>query len=404
MKPCRGAGESMISRKAVWALGLAQLVSWGISFYYIGVFGDLIVDDLGWSRASVFGGFSVALVTMGACSAMVGRSIDRFGGKPVLMTGAILCTASLSVLSMSGGAGIYYTAWIGLGLSMRCTLYDAAFATLVKIGGASARRSITQITLLGGLAATCFWPLGHFLAETYGWRGATLIYAGCALALLPLYMVLPDADPVAGSSGSKVTQTVESGQNARHVRSAFLYATIIALGNGLHAGMSAHLISVLTELGLAAGAAVSIAALRGVGQTTGRVAELAFGKNVHPINLNTFAAALIVVSFALGFLAVGFFLIAAAFVFFYGVATGLLTITRGTLPLVLFDPQRYGAMVGILLVPSFLISAASPVIFAYILDVFGPYATLGMSLTVGVLVVLASLALPKNEHGEEGNG
>ena len=391
----------MISRRAVWALGLAQLVSWGISFYFIGVFGDVIVEDLGWSRAAVFGGFSAALVTMGAISSLVGMAIDRVGGRPVLIAGSLLCSASLSILSISEATWSYYAAWIGLGLAMRCTLYDAAFATLVRIEGASARRSITQITLLGGLAATCFWPLGHFLTETFNWRGATLIYAAFALSLLPLYMVLQDSGDARHSAPSEPDRIESPDRNAHRIRSAILYATIIALGNGLHAGMSAHLISVLTDLGLATGAAVSVAALRGVGQTSGRMAELVFGKHVHPINLNTFAAALIVISFGLGFLAAGFYVTAAAFVFFYGVATGLLMITRGILPLVLFDPRQYGGMVGALLVPSFLISAASPVIFAYVLEAFGPYATLGISLTVGALMVFASLGLWARARSEQ---
>ena len=104
----------MISRKAVWALGLTQLVSWGISFYFIGVFGDLIVEDLGWSRTAVFGGFSTALVTMGAVSSLVGRTIDHFGGRPVLIAGALICATSLSVLSISKGMVSYYMAWVGL--------------------------------------------------------------------------------------------------------------------------------------------------------------------------------------------------------------------------------------------------------------------------------------------------
>lgn len=89
----------------MWALGLAQLVSWGINFYFIGVFGVLIAEDLGWSRAVVLGGFSAALVTMGAASSFVGGAIDRFGGRSVLVAGALLCAANLSLLALSEGAG-----------------------------------------------------------------------------------------------------------------------------------------------------------------------------------------------------------------------------------------------------------------------------------------------------------
>src|SRR3546814_7118870 len=63
-------------------------------------------------------------------------------------------------------------AWICLGIAMRLTLYDAAFASLVRVGGHHARRPIAQITLLGGLASTVFWPLGHALVHYFDWRGA----------------------------------------------------------------------------------------------------------------------------------------------------------------------------------------------------------------------------------------
>ena len=40
----------------------------------------------------------------------------------------------------------------------------------------------------------------------------------------------------------------------------------------------------------------------------------------------------------------------------YGACNGLLTIARGTLPLALFDYRSYGAVVGGLLIPSFLLT------------------------------------------------
>ena len=54
---------------------------------------------------------------------------------------------------------------MSLGVGMRLTLYEAAFAALARIGGPEARRPMSQITLLGGLASTVFWPIGHALAS-----------------------------------------------------------------------------------------------------------------------------------------------------------------------------------------------------------------------------------------------
>ena len=367
---------------------------WGISFYLIGVFGDLIVADFDWPRTLVYGGFSVALLVMAAVSPLVGRLIDRHGGGRVMAFGAVLCAIGCAILSISESIPVYYAAWICLGVAMRCTLYDAAFAALARIGGISARRPISLITLLGGLAATCFWPIGHFLAEFLGWRGAVMTYAGIALLMAPLQLILPTGRHVETSSREDGNSNRQrAGQPGNQLLSTFLYATIIALGNGLHAGMSAHLISVLSGIGLGLTVAVSVASLRGVGQTSARLIEVLFGSRLDPINLNLIAAAAMPVSFLIALGSGGYVITAIVFTIAYGGATGILTITRGTLPLVLFDHRNYGAHVGKLLVPSFVASAASPLVFAYVIEEYGAYAALYVSVAIGVVILAASVAL-----------
>jgi hypothetical protein len=44
----------MIRRGTVACLGLSQLVSWGISYYLIGLFGDSIASDLRWTSDVVY--------------------------------------------------------------------------------------------------------------------------------------------------------------------------------------------------------------------------------------------------------------------------------------------------------------------------------------------------------------
>ena len=386
----------MISRPLVLSLGLSQLILWGISFYLIGVFGDPIIADLGWSRTLVHGGFSAALLVMAVTSPFVGSLIDRIGGRRVMITGSLLCALGCTILSLANSVPVYYAAWIVLGIAMRCCLYDAAFATLARIAGPSAKRPIAMITLLGGLAATCFWPIGHFLAETFGWRDALQIYAVIAVLTIPLHLIIP-SDSYAENEDVDLKQGTADTDNVDQARSiivpAILYSVIIALGHGLNAGMSSHLIGILAELGIGASLAVFVAALRGVGQTIARLVEIATGSRLHPINLNLFAAAAMVVSFTLGLASGGHTAAAVTFVFIYGCATGLLTITRGTLPLVLFDTRTYGAFVGKLLIPSFILSAAAPLWFAVVIDRYGAKGALVMSIAMAVVIVAASLGL-----------
>ena len=90
-----------------------------------------------------------------------------------------------------------------LGLGMGTGLYDAVFAALGKLYGKDARTPITNLTLFGGFASTVCWPLSALLAETFGWRGACLIYAAMHLAIsLPLQMaVMP---PLSRSTARRI--------------------------------------------------------------------------------------------------------------------------------------------------------------------------------------------------------
>ncbi len=378
-----------IQRRTIAALGASQLICWGISYYLIAPIGPFIAAELGWSAAAVHGGFSAALVAMGLSSAPIGRLIDRHGGRPVMVAGSLATALGCATLALARGPLLYGTAWLVLGLAMRMTLYDAAFAALARLGGMAARRPMAQITLLGGLASTVFWPVGHALAGALGWRAALLVYAGLALATALLHLSIPRGRHVAGDP-------VRSGAPpARPGSTAALYAVIVALTTFLNTGMSAHMIGILAGLGVTASAAVAIASLRGIGQLTARLAEVLLGARVHPLALGVFAASLLPICFVAGLGAGRSPAGGAAFALLFGAGNGLLTIVRGTAPLVLFQHQAYGAVVGRLLVPSFFLSALAPLAYALVIEAWGARAALALSIAIAALAWAASAALAR---------
>ena len=384
----------MIARRTVVALAVFQFVFWGISFYAIGVFGESIAAELGWSRPLVYGGFSVALLVMGLVSPLVGRLIDRFGGTQVMAAGALLCAIGCVGLAMAYTLVAYYAAWIVLGMAMRATLYEAAFAALARIGGPAARRPIAQITLLGGLSSSCFWPVGHALAEAFGWRAALLVYGGIALLAMPLLLAAEGQRYQHSGVTHARWSTPQATPSRKHrLLAALLYAITFALATGLSSAMSAHMIGLLTELGLAATLAVSVSALRGVGQSAARLAEVLFGGRLAPVNLNLFATLVLPLCFIVGLVGGGYPIAAAVFAFAYGAGNGILTITGGTLPLTLFDLRTYGAFVGRLLIPSFVLAAIAPLAFAYVIAHFGPASALRLSIAISLAIVAGAFAL-----------
>lgn len=377
----------MIARGIVLRLALAQLVAWGVSYYLIGVFGTAIAVDLGWSAAEVHAGFALGLAVTGLAAPFAGRLVDRHGGRGVMIAGALAMATGCLLLAASRGPGLYVAAWICLGLAMSFTLYDAAFATLARIGGRQAGPAMSAVTLLGGLSSTLFWPLGQGLMQALGWRGAVVVYALLALATVPLHLGLP-----AGQGPRPVT--LRPGPGGRTpLAPAVLYALIMAVAAFLAAGMAAHMIAILAGLGLGAQAAVWVAAARGVGQSAARLCEVATGGRSDAKRLNLLACLLLPPAFA-ACLAGGNSVVAAlGFSLAYGAGNGLLTITRGTLPLVLFDPRHYGLTVGRLIAPGFAAAAVAPVAYAAVMARWGAEGALVLSLGLGISAGLAALML-----------
>lgn len=383
----------MITRRLVWALGTSQLVMWGVTYYQIALFGGPIADEMGWSKTVVFGGFSAALVVMGVISGWTGRLIDRIGGRRVMTAGSVLGALGCLAIAASTHLGLYYLGWLVLGVAMRLSLYDAAFASLARVGGPEARRPIAQITLLGGLASTVMWPIGQALIAWLGWRWALVGFAGFALATIPLHLMIPATRYAFETVAAKGALAPRADTPGRLLLAGFLYAAMVTLSSALNSAMSAHMIGILTSLGLAAGIAVSIGALRGVGQSASRLAEILFGRALDPVALGLIATGLIPIGFVIGLWSGSAVWAGIAFALLYGAGNGLVTIIRGTQPLVLFDPASYGTIVGRLIGPSFYVSALAPALFAFMIERYGAASALYASTGVAILVFASSVWL-----------
>lgn len=383
----------MILRRTVLTLGIAQLACWGVSYYLVAVFGEAIAADTGWSRTVVHGGFSAALLVMALSSRLAGALIDRHGGRHVMAAGSALVAAGCAGIALARSLPAYYVAWSVLGLAMRLTLYDAVFAAVARIGGPGAKGAMSGITLLGGLASTTFWPIGDALGARLGWRGAVLVYSAVALATVPLHLAIPVGrhEPAREAGGEPRAPLAQAPRD--RVLAAALYALILTLVAVLNSAMSAHMIGILVAAGLGASLAVRISALRGIGQSLARLAEVLSGSRLDPLALNLLASLLLPLSFVAGLWGGTSVAAAAAFAFLYGAGNGISTIARGTLPLVLFDTRAYGTIVGRLLVPSFVASAAAPLGYALVIERLGAAAAVHLSLAIALAALVAAVAL-----------
>ena len=374
----------------VTALGIAQILGWGSSFYFPAVLAEPIVADTGWSLAWVIGGVSIGLLVAGLIAPRVGSIIDRKGGRPVLAASSLLYAAGLAGIGLAPALPVYLLAWLVLGAGMGTGLYDAVFAALGKLYGKEARTPITNLTLFGGFASTVCWPLSAFLAETVGWRGACLVYAALHLLVsLPLQMaVMPKLPRGASDRAAGAPALKPNGTRAplRQYATFALLALVLTISAGIGSIVVVHLLTFLQARGATFAEAVALGTLFGPAQVGARVIERIFGERYHPIW--TMVASCALMAGGLVLLLADFPILAVAVVIYAG-GYGIMWIARGTLPLALFGPGRYATLMGRLALPSLIVQALAPSAAALVIEYSGAIAT--VATLTGFAVANAAL-------------
>jgi predicted MFS family arabinose efflux permease len=374
----------------VLALGTAQTVAWASSYYLPAILAAPIARDLGLAPTYVFGALSGALVISGLLGPRVGHAIDTFGGRSLLAISNLLFVTGLLLLSVAHGVAVLIAAWVLLGIGMGMGLYEAAFATLARIYGANARRTITGITLIAGFASTLGWPLTNWLASEYGWRLACQVWAAIHICLaLPLNLSLPRAAPLDHGSRPGVSQSQQSGRQSETFAMVVL-AYMLAATSFVSSGVSAILPTMLVAFGATPAEALVAGALIGPAQVGARLLEAGWLGRFHPL-LSTRLAILMNPLGIVALIAGGPFL-APVFAVLYGAGNGIITIARGTLPLALFGPVGFGRRVGMISLPSRATGALAPLALGLMVEHIGSSA-LWISALASISAFFALLLL-----------
>lgn len=370
------------------ALGVVQILAWGSSYYLPAVLAAPIANDTGWPLSWVVGALSIGLLTAGVVAPFVGYVIGEHGGRPVLAAAAVLLAAGQVIIGLSPNLPIFIAGWVVIGAGMAAGLYDAAFSTLGRLYGGTARSAITVLTLWGGFASTVCWPLSAYMVAQFGWRETCFAYAAIQL-LISLPLVLTTVPPATIGTSHPSTKASAGIQLTGADRSMFLLlAGLLVIGGAIGAIVGVQLLTLLQAQGITLTAAVALGALVGPAQVGGRMIEMAGKGEHHP--LWTMTAALVLVALGLGLLTFGLGPVSMA-ILLYGAGNGVFSIAKGTVPLALFGADRYAPIVGRLARPSLVAQALAPAASAWISEhagVAGAYGTLLLLAAANVVVCL----------------
>jgi hypothetical protein len=384
-------------RRLTVALGTTQLVSWATSFYMPAVVTAPASAELGMSRFAILAGFSWALLAAGCCAPRIGRWIGARGGRVPLAAGSLAMAAGLGLLAMAQGPALWYGGWTVLGIGMALGLYDATFATLGCVLGTAAGPAITGVTLMGGFASSVGWPAGAFLVDAIGWRGTLLAYAVVQLVVnLPIVLLTVPRRPMPRAAGP-AQPTGPVGRNRRQALACLVgFFTIRWF---VTATLAVAILPLLGGMGLTPGEAIAASALIGPGQVVGRLVEWSSGGRFGLIGRAALGAALAPVGILVLLRCGGIMGAAPAaclFAVLFGMSNGIMTINRGTLPLAIFGPDGYAALLGWLAVPVLLAQAVAPAVTAPLVtrlpaaDIFG-----AAGLLAGIALLLLLPLRPK---------
>jgi predicted MFS family arabinose efflux permease len=373
----------------IWALAIAQLVSWGSLYYSFSLFVVPMEAELGWSRTTLDGALSLGLLVAGLLAYPVGAWIDRHGGRAVMSLGSLSGAALLWAWSSTRSPVLFYALWLGLGWSLAATLYEPVFAVITRSFPQSYRLRITALTLVGGFASTVFIPLTQLFIDVLGWRHALLALSVCNIVIaLPVHALLlygsePEA-AVAGSAKPAALQgSAEAMRRALRHRVFWGLAVSFTLYYATFSAMTFHIIPLLSERAVPTATIVGAIAVIGPAQVVGRVGLLVFGTRISAALAGRLAfaafpaAVILLLAFPASLVAL------FAFAVVYGAANGVITIVRGLAVPDLLWREGYGAINGALTLPANIARAAAPFGAALIWRASGSYDAMLWSMLGG---------------------
>ena len=369
----------------VMPFAISQTIAWATCFYSFPAFLPIWENQLGFSKTSLTGAYTLSLVLAAIFAPFVGRFIDKGSGNLVFSFGTVLAFSCLFFLSKATEIWHFYVLWAFMGIAMSCSLYEACFAFLTNTLANKARRAITLVTLAAGFGGTISFSSAHFLTQFFGWRTAILVFA-LVILIVNLPLVWTATKMLNKFSKGFVKH---SSRNLKDALSVIKKPTFWLIGGTFafmslnHGMIISHLLPIFYDRGLDAKTAVLAASCIGPMQVVGRLMMVASEKKASVFLLCSVSFISMFIagwSIYLGNLSIGLII---AFVIFQGASYGVLSIIRPTVISGLLGRNDFGVISGLLAVGFVLGSALAP-LFGSLVWELGSYD----------LVILVALLLP----------
>lgn len=256
-----------------------------------GQFFEPLAREFGWNLATLSSAAAVNMIVWGVFQPLMGRMIDRFGSKPVIVVSAALMGVAFllsSRISTLWELYVYYGILTAVGFAGCGSMANSVLVARWYVRGRA--RMLTRSAMGMNIGQLVFLPLAGWLIVSTGFRGAFLVLGILMLTVIvPLVLIFTSSSPDTigqapdGDSLSSFTPPA-SVSLAKAIRSADFWAAtfgFVTCGYSLYlvvlhlpryaVDLGADLDTGGQVLGLAAGA--SAVSMWACGQLAGQVGK-----------------------------------------------------------------------------------------------------------------------------------
>jgi MFS family permease len=392
-----GPNEAGRAWRVVLAAYFGVMVSFGsLLVFSFGTFLKPLTAEFGWTRESVSASFGLAALTVAVCSPVLGRLLDRFGPRRIIlpcMTVFGLGLASLGLLT--GHIWRLYAIFVLLGMVGNGTTqmgYSRAVSTwFVR------RRGMALSLVMAGSAtgAMIFPPLAQALITAQGWRTAYFLLGGMVLVFgIPLTALFMQ-ERGGGEAAGKPAQSGATVRDGLRSKVFWLMMATLFLGSISVNGSITHLSALLTDRGISQQQAAFVASCLGlfsfVGRLiTGALLDRFFGPRVGFCVLGATAVGI----FLLGFVTSTAWAVMSASLI--GLGMGAEADITPYLLTRYFGLRAFSTLYGFSWTAYAIAGALGPVLMGRAFDATGSYTSLLLVLSISTVFSAAIyLAMPK---------
>lgn len=345
------------------------------SIFSLPVFLQPMSAGTGWSRADISLAMTLNFITMGTASFGWGMATDRFGPRPVLLSGSSLLGLGLVLASRASSVAefqLVFGVLVGAGGG---AIFAPLMATVTTWFDRQRSLAVSLVSAGMGVAPMTVAPIAARLVSTYDWRFSQLSIGLAVWALLPPVAFLVRRAPPAARVERRVAEAEMTVRQALTSQQFAVLAGTYFLCCATHSGPLFHTVSYAISCGLPVMAAVSIYSVEGLSGLAGRIVFGLLGDRFGA--KRTFVSGLVVQAIAAGcyFFArqqSEFYAVAVVFGFAYaGVMPLYAVLVRENFPVAII-----GTVVGAASMASSLGMALGPLAGGVIFDTYGNYGPL----------------------------